>query len=611
MKKSITIGDFNGFGANRVGDTVTFTYELPQLGDSKILLFHSKSFKCLHEIRVPKEFHMGRVISVSISGYNWDHLCYLYEIDGKKVVDPYAKTIVGRDRWMDVKRQENLYQVYGGFENRSYTWKEQRPVIDASDMIIYKLHMRGFTMQHGLHASLKGNYKGIIALLPELKELGVTSLEFMPLYDFEDIFYHSHFELDENYQSVLVAEPPMKTNYWGYGNAAYFAPKASFFGGSEAPIHCKEMVEAIHNAGMEVIMEFSFTGEASDDLIMDALKFWAKEYHVDGFHLLGAGLPAKRIATEPFLGASKIFYDQFPRECLLADDGMKHLFAYNDFFQYPLRRLQNHMDGNVNELAGMMRRQEEHSGYINFISNNNGFTLMDVFTYGEKHNEANGEENRDGSNYNCSFNFGQEGPTNNRMIQRIRYSNMRTAMAILLLSQGVPQILSGDEVANSAMGNNNPYCQDNEVGWVNFSKRKSALKLRDYVRELIAFRKAHSVLSLPEPMQQNDYLSTGLPDLSYHGREPWIMGIGDEKKAVGILYNGAYGTGKKEEDVMVCINFYYGEEAFALPKLLGSRKWYQVTNTGEDVWNPSKKPLSNQSEVLVPGGTVTILVGKK
>ena len=112
-------------------------------------------------------------------------------------------------------------------------------------------------------------------------------------------------------------------------------------------------------------------------------------------------------------------------------------------------------------------------------------------------------------------------------------------------------------------------------------------------------------------MQQNDYLSTGLPDLSYHGREPWIMGIGDEKKAVGILYNGAYGTGKKEEDVMVCINFYYGEEAFALPKLLGSRKWYQVTNTGEDVWNPSKKPLSNQSEVLVPGGTVTILVGKK
>ena len=96
MKKSITIGDFNGFGANRVGDTVTFTYELPQLGDSKILLFHSKSFKCLHEICVPKEFHMGRVISVSVSGYNWDHLCYLYEIDGKKVVDPYAKTIVGR-----------------------------------------------------------------------------------------------------------------------------------------------------------------------------------------------------------------------------------------------------------------------------------------------------------------------------------------------------------------------------------------------------------------------------------------------------------------------------------------------------------------------------------
>jgi glycogen operon protein len=235
---------------------------------------------------------------------------------------------------------------------------------------------------------------------------------------------------------------------------------------------------------------------------------------------------------------------------------------------------------------------------------------MDVFSYGEKHNEANGEENRDGNNYNCSFNYGQEGPTTNRGIMRVRMTNMRTAMALLLLSQGVPQILSGDEVGNTAFGNNNPYCQDNEVGWVHFTKRKGALRLQEYVKNLIAFRKNHTVLSVDAPMQQNDYQGTGLPDMSYHGKEPWIMGIGEERKAIGILYNGAYGRKDKEEDVMVCINFYYGDELFALPKLLNGRKWYQVSNTAEDEWNPSTKPLTEQSSVSVPGGTVTILIGK-
>ena len=610
MKHTLKQGDFQQFGATRQQDRVTFTYALPVLSDSKILLFHKKTLECLHEIHVPAKYHMGRVISVSLEGYPWDNLCYLYEIDGKMVLDPYAKQIIGRDRWMDAKRQDYKYQVYGGFRVDDFGWKEKRPSIDASEMIIYKLHMRGYTMQHGLSTSMKGNYKGIIALLPELKALGVTTLEFMPLYDFEDIIYHTHYELDKNYQSVSVAEAPSKPNYWGYGDAAYFAPKASYFGGEEAATHCKEMVEAIHNAGMEIVMEVSYTADAWDDLMLDVLRFWAAEYHLDGFHLLGAGLPAKRIAEDALLGTTKIFYDQFPRECLLRDDGIKHLFAYNEDFQFPMRRLQNHMDGNVNELANMMRRQEACSGYINFVSNNNGFTLMDVFSYGEKHNEDNGEENRDGSNYNCSFNFGQEGPTSNRIIQKVRYTNVRTAMALLLLSQGVPQILSGDEIGNSARGNNNPYCQDNEVGWVNFSKKKGALKLQDYVTHLIAFRKAHSVLSMPEPMQQNDYQATGLPDLSYHGKEPWIMGIGDEKKAIGILYNGAYGLDGEEEDVMICINFYYGEESFALPKLLNSRKWYVETNTGDEVWSPQEDALSDQSQVMVPGGTVTILVGR-
>ena len=610
MKKRMESGHFSQFGVTILGETAEFTFEAEGDRTPVILLYDRHSRKEAARITVPEEYSLGRVYSVRITGYPWNKLCYLLQCGGQPKIDPYAPVVIGREVWMDEGRSQENYQVYGGFGTHGYRWTEKRPQIAAEDMVLYKLHLRGITMQNGLSAGKRGNYRGIIDKLSAWKELGVTSLEFLPIYDFEEIKFQFHYMMDENRETVMVAEDPIGTNFWGYGPANYFAPKASYFGAKDADIHAKEMVEAIHNAGMEIIMELSFAGRMEEDLLLNCLVYWVREYHIDGFHLLGMNLPMERIADNAFLGKTKIFYDNFPAEVLAAQSGTKHLFVTNDEFIYPLRKLQNHLDGSVAEFSNYMRRQGDGYTFVNYAASNTGFTLWDAYSYGEKHNEGNGEDNGDGSNYNCSHNYGCEGPTANRIINQNRMKAVRTALCAVMVAQGVPMLLAGDEAANTQAGNNNPYCQDNEIGWVTYSRRKLPRQLKEYVQHLIAFRKSHSILSSPQPMKLNDYRHTGMPDLSYHGRQPWIMGIGEEKKALGILYNAAYGRNPDEEDVMVCLNFYYGEETFALPKLKKGRLWYFETNSGQEEWKPKEEPLADQSYCAVPGGTITILVGR-
>ena len=611
MALTVSIGDFLEYGAVIKGKDVVFTFDTQKLSMASVLIYELGSYKLIHEIKIPKEFSVGRVHSVRVSGLKWQNFCYLLKADQKIYLDPYAKRIVGREKWMDENRVLSDYRIYGGFLQDEYEWKSAKPCISPDKMIIYKLHMRGFTMDHKRKKSEKGNYKGVLSNLDELKDLGVNTLEFLPLYEFEEIRFRSETKISASNKTKEVYSKPYGTNYWGYGPANYFAPKASYFGGKDCIRHAKEMIDAIHGAKMEVIMEISFLEEHTAEFIISVLQYWLLEFKVDGFHLLGAALPMESVVRHPYLADTKIFYDNFSPELLYSENDKKHLFVYNDDFTYPLRRLQHHMDGNISDFADQMRRQGEHFGFVNYAASNSGFCLMDVYSYGEKHNYDNGEDNTDGSNYNCSHNHGVEGKTTKTSINKIRLMNARCAITSALLSQGIPLILSGDEINNSQSGNNNPYCQDNEIGWVNFSNRITATKFRNYVKEIIRFRKEHNILSKNTPMQLNDYKHVGVPDLSYHGREPWIMGIGAEKKAIGIFYSGAYSTSKNKDDVMLLYNFYYDTEEFAAPKLSGKKKWFFVTNTSLDVFCPDEKPLKDQTKIHVPGGTVTILVGKE
>ena len=611
MSYKLQKGDFLNKGAFRCNDRVTFTFSIKKKASTNILLFDKKTKELLFTIPITDEYRIGRMYSVTVVGLDWDKLCYLYESEEVAFMDPYATAVIGRERWMDADRQKENYMVYGGFLEDDFDWGDDMcPEIAPCDTIIYKLHMRGFTMDHRLSFNQKGNYKGMIELLPYLKDLGVSALEFMPIYEFEEARYHSHREMGKNKKATLITETPFSTNYWGYGNGCYFAPKASYFGGKDCADNMRSMIKAIHEEGMEAIMEISFTGDEKDDFILDVLNFWRRRYHIDGFHILGVGMPAERIADDSFLGEAKIFYDNFPGSVLYGEEEDKHLFVYNDGFTFPLRRLQHHMDGSIADFAGVLKRQQEHFGYVNYAATNTGFCLLDVYSYGEKHNMDNGEDNTDGSNYNCSYNHGVEGPTKKKNLNRIRRMNARTAISAALLSQGIPMICEGDEALNSQSGNNNPYCQDNPIGWANFSNTKSTKQFTEYVKNMIAFRKEHPILRQELPMKENDYKSFGLPDLSYHGREPWVMGIGAEKKGIGIMYCGAY-SDTPCEDVMLCFNFYYGEETFAVPALPPDRRWYFVTNTGDEEFLPEDVPLKNQSQIIVPPGTLTILVGRE
>ena len=613
MKIKTNIGDFLQCGTRMEKDHAVITFEVTTNSPVSIEIYDKHTLEKTGEAVLDNRYRIGRLFSAEIYGIDFANSGYMLCRDGRCEPDSYAPVLYGREIWRDEKRPERGYKVLSGFPSTGFDWKkDEHPFIPPEDMVMYKLHLRGYTMKHGLKEESRGNYRGVMQRLSELKSMGFTTLEFLPLYEFEEFRYRMKSEMIPGKRMQLIPDKPYGINYWGYGPAYYFAPKSSYFGGENADIHLKEMVRKIHAEGMEIIPVFSFAPECSDNYIIDCLNYWVREYHVDGAHLVGMGLPVERIAEEPHLGRAKIFYDQYPAEVLAREKkyGQKHLFQYDGGLMYPIRRLQNHMDGSIIELANTMKRQAESYSYVNYAANNNGFTLYDVFSYSEKHNMENGEDNTDGENYNLSHNYGQEGETKNKVILQNRMKNVRMALATVFLSQGIPLVLSGDEVLNTQEGNNNAYCQDNETGWVTFSRKKRNLALRQYIKDLIAFRKEHTVISNPRPMEMTDYRHMGAPDLSYHGREPWTMWLSDDKKSIGILFFSRYARNENEEDVMLCFNYYFGDDSFALPKLPGKRKWYYVTNTGEDTFLPEEEPLKNQTIIRVPGGTLTILVGK-
>lgn len=608
----IQTGDFRQFGCLLRGKKAVFTFEAKEQGS--VVLFDRKTGQLLSEIEAGESQRIGRVFSLAISGPDWSRITYLLRIDGCLRPDPFARIVHGREKWNDKDRYAQKYRISCGPILKKFNWKGQeksRP-LPARDAVMLRLHMRGFTMQTNLAENKRGNWLGLMAKLPALKAYGITVLEFQPLYEFEEIRFEKKEQVGSKQKRTCTVGEPAGVNYWGYGDGQYFAPKASYFGGENPDIHMKEMVRAIHQNGMKIIMEMNFTPKyMREEFIMSCLRFWAEEYHIDGFRLIGIGYPFRVIAEDPYLSNVLILSDQIPQEILDKEDkDFRHFYIQDDSFLYPVRRLQNHMEGSLPEFANMMRRQNQSYGFVNSVASTFGFTLMDAYSYSEKHNEANGEDNRDGQNTNFSHNYGVEGPTNSRNVQNERLRHVRTALAYAILSQGIPMIQAGDTWGNSQAGNNNAYCQDNEIGWVTWSGKKIYRDIHQYIEKIISFRKAHPILSEESPMQMTDYRHLGLPDLSYHGREPWTPWLSNDRKSLGLLYFGAYGPFGPEEDIYLAFNFYFDEEELALPTLPKNGRWYYVTNTGRADWEEVPLLLEDQTRVTVDGGSLTILIGR-
>ena len=620
MEYNVKKGDFSNIGATKGKTWTEFCLVCRKEADCKILLYKRDGKDKPEEIAVPAEFSKGNLRAVRIDKLDLSEYDYNFCIDGEIVCDPYAKRITGREIWADLNRKESaLTDLRCRLGAEPFSWRGDCEVeIPRKDMVLYKLHVRGFTKGMPEGTPDRGTFRGLEKKLPYLKSLGITSIELMPVYEFEELMPVNPAGRPEEFRSRKKTKAVMrgmqktqyKLNYWGYGKGMYFAPKASYAAGDDPETELKSCILGMHKRGMECILEMDFPDTVSGEMIRLVLRYWGKEYHVDGFHLQGNGIPMGLLLEDPFLGRTKLFYREiYEHEIPIEEALYPRAFVDKDEFLYPCRKLAGGLDGNIWELADQMKKQDIRLGYINYIADNNGYTLADLFTYERKHNEANGEHNTDGPEWSFSINCGTEGESNSRNIQKIRCRRMRNAVAMLFLSQGTPMLMAGDEDCNTQKGNNNTYCQDNPVGWKDWSRSRAAKEFTKYVKQMIAFRKAHAILRMEQPMKLADAKGHGYPDLSYHEESAWISPRYRNRKAIGIMYCGKYAG--EEEDIYIGFNFSDFPKKLALPCQKGKRAWYlAMDTTARYAFLPEQEELK-ETWYLLDAQSVCIIIGKQ
>ena len=618
MRLDVKKGEFLKLGATKGKKWAEFCLECRRESDCKILLYKRECSDPPVEIPVPAEFSRGNLRSIRIEELDLAEYDYNFRIDGQEVMDPYARRVAGREKWANEERKTGLRSRC---ETAPFSWRSEPAVeIPRKDMVLYKLHVRGFTMGLADKVPNRGTFRALEKKLSYLKSLGITSIELMPVYEFEELVPVKPSAKEPSkytdwkaakHKKAKKAEEKMqyRLNYWGYGEGMYYAPKASYAAGSSPDAELKSCILQMHKKGMECILEMNFADTVSAFQILDVLRFWVREYHVDGFHLQGGRIPMELLLQDPYLGRTKLFYrgmteDQIPE----AEKKFPRIFEDTDEFLYPCRKLAGGIDGNIWELADQMKKQNERLGYINYIADNNGYTLADLFTYEQKHNEANGENNEDGPIWSFSVNCGVEGESKSRNIIKIRARRMKNAAAMLFLSQGVPMLMAGDEDCNSQQGNNNAYCQDNATGWKDWKGGRASKEFFKFIRQLIRFRKEHEVLRMEQPMKLLSTQSIGCPDLSYHEENAWITPPYFNRKAVGILYCGKYAG--KEENIYIGFNFSDFPKKLALPKQEGKKKWYLTMDTAAKDSFLSEPGEIKEGCYILDAQSVCIIIGK-
>jgi glycogen operon protein len=599
----------------------------------------------------------------------------------KLLVDPYASALTHLDDW-DFRRAQG-YDAAASEQDLSFSvldnaattpkcvvtehrtgWETRRPLQHPwSDTVIYELHVRGFTVHPSAGVTQPGTYRGLIEKIPYLTDLGITAVELMPVQEF-------------NEHELVRANPhtgERLRNYWGYNPAAFMAPNGSYAHDGccgEQVEEFREMVGAFHEAGIEVILDvvFNHTAEGDElgptlswrgldnriyylleedkrfyldytgtgntikadhpvvrDLILDALRYWVVEMHVDGFRfdlasVLGRDEDGDLLADPPLL--ERIAHDPVLRNVKIIAEAWDAAGAYqvgsfnvrrwsewNGRFRDHVRRFWRGDPGMLGAFASRLAGSADlyegtgkgPESSINYVTSHDGFTLNDLVTYAVKHNEANGEFNRDGTDANYSHNYGVEGPTDDPEINAVRTRQVKNLLLTLLLSHGVPMLLGGDEFRRTQRGNNNAYCQDNEVGWWLWDRLDDHANIHRFVKELIAARRAHPPLS-----HAGFYSDADLEWLGPHGTPPqWDD---PEARAVGCYL-------PEKEELAVVLLFNAGTEAvdFQLPALPDQRVWRRKADTSrpspDDIYPLNEtRPLDQQGHYTVDARSSVVLI---
>jgi glycogen operon protein len=527
----------------------------------------------------------------------------------KLLIDPYARALTGELRWSDEvfsyrvgdpagdlsrdDRDSAAFVPKGVVIDPTFDWeRDQPPQIPWHRSIVYELHVKGFTARHpGVPEHLRGTYAGLAspAALDYLRSLGITAVELLPV----------HHHVDEH---TLVQRG--LRNYWGYNSIGFFAPEARYAVGGplgEQVREFKEMVKALHRAGLEVILDvvYNHTGEGSHlgptlsfrgidnpayyrlvpgqpryywdstgcgntvdlrqpralQLLMDSLRYWVLEMHVDGFRfdlapsLAREGDTVERSACffdvihqDPVISQAKLIAEPWD----VAQGGYQlgnfpvGWAEWNGRYRDAIRRYWRGDPGQVADLAYRLTgssdlyQDDGRRPYasVNFVTAHDGFTLADLVSYDGKHNEANGEGNRDGTDDNLSWNSGIEGPTDDPAVRALREQRVRTFLATLFFSQGVPMLCAGDELGRTQGGNNNAYCQDNEIGWLDWTLDDRAERVLDFTRELIKFRHAHPELRRRKFFQGRPLCAADMKDLTWHRPDGGEMAEAEWRQAM-------------------------------------------------------------------------------
>jgi isoamylase len=630
------------------------------------------------------DVHPGQLYGYRVHGPYSPHQGFRFN-PHKLVIDPYTKVVGRAVRWNDAlfgyrpgeddmsfdDRDSAPFAPLAAVVDSAFTWGDDRPRRTPwHETLIYELHVKGFTQLNPyVPETLRGTYLGLAAepAIRHLTSLGVTAVELMPVHYHADDWHLAKRGLD---------------NYWGYNTLAYFAPDIRYASSSspmEAVREFKMMVRAMHAADLEVILDvvYNHTAEGNHfgptlslrgidntsyyrllpneprfyqdftgcgntlnmrsprvlQLIMDSLRYWVLEMHVDGFRFDLASALARELHAVDKLGA---FFDIIHQDPVLSQvkliaepwdlgEGGYQVgnfptkwTEWNGKYRDAVRRFWRGDGGGVSELATRLSGSSdlyEQSGRrpyasINFVTAHDGFTLADLVSYNEKHNEANGERNADGENHNLSWNCGVEGPTMDRRVLEVRERQRRNVMATLMLSIGVPMISGGDEIGRTQAGNNNAYCQDNEISWTSWEITPDRRDFLEFTRRLIRIWKDHPVLRRRKFFQGRRIRGADVSDIA------WLDPSGDEMtddtwsspdvRCLGVRLNGdaideVDERGKRivGDTLLLILNAGEQSVSFTLPATAPEARWETLIDTA-DPWAPSRRLRAGSLYELLP-----------
>lgn len=587
------------------------------------------------------------------------------------LLDPYAKSVSGRSVWGRKPDESDPFQHRGQFIREDYDWEGDKPLeLPVKDLIIYEMHVRSFTKSENSGVKYKGTFAGIVEKIPYLKQMGVNCVELMPVFEFDE-FENSREGKNGRlynywgYSTVCFFAPKA-----GYAASALFGMEADELKSLIRRLH-KNGIEVIldvvfnHTAegnedgpyisykGIDnrtyylltpdgYYYNFSGCGNTMNcnnpvvrHVVLDCLRYWVAAYHVDGFRFDLASIMSRDEDGFPMIDPpvlDLIAHDAVIGKSILIAEawdagGMYQVGSFPSFGRFSewngkyrdcLRKFIRGEEGCAPELYRRIRGSDDLYGgrgpcaSINFVTCHDGFTLYDLVSYNEKHNESNGEDNRDGCNDNYSWNCGAEGETDDASINALRIRQMKNMLTILLTSRGIPMLLSGDEFANTQWGNNNAYCQDNEITWLDWSYLEKNKDLFEYTDRLITFRKEHPVLSSDK--YDLDKNGTDYPELSFHGTRAWDINMDSPGLCFAYMYaqdHKKYG-GKQDCFIFVVVNAHWEEHRFEIPMLPDGFEWmlaFESYGVSTDPGN--EKKLKDQTGITLGARATAVLVGKK